>query len=211
MNPPGKHHLIKALLPVLRNITLVNYTAFLRGSLWIQTHKQQIITEQRFLSPWACANLLMHFGYRWSRNSSRGFVHRAGWSRVLLGVLNDTVILPKRRRGLPEQTEPGRGAPRGQSCMFSSLEDARSDSAELAHCQHFFKRMLRTWDNNQTLINWLCGDQNAVQPRRLARAGSARPSWMLFHPSWWLIQNQLSIRSSVKRGLGRGGQPSHHK
>lgn len=27
---------------------------------------------------------------------------------------------------------------------------------------------------------------------RLAKSRSSRPSWMLFHPSWWLIQNQLS-------------------
>lgn len=58
----------------------------------------------------------------------------------MLCALNDNVILPQRWRGLPKQTRRGVVLPEGQSCMFSSLEDARSDSTGLS-LSALFKRM----------------------------------------------------------------------
>lgn len=48
-------------------------------------------------------------------------------------MLNDRVILPTRWRARPKPTEPGVVLPpEAESCVFSSLEDARSDSAQFS-------------------------------------------------------------------------------
>lgn len=84
-------------------------------------------------------------------------------------------------------------SPRPELCVFSSLEDARSDSAGALAVSTFSNGCI--WDNDQTSINGLSGwrsDRDGEQQGRLARSPSSWPSWMLFHPPLWLIQNQLS-------------------
>ena len=82
--------------------------------------------------------------------------------------------------------------------MFSSFEDARSDSAELSlslscslarsltHCQHFSSGCSR--DNDQTLINWLpgrrAGDQNVEQQQEKGWRGPGHPG----HPGCYFIR-----------------------
>ena len=74
-----------------------------------------------------------------------------------------------------------------------SLSLARS----LAHSlSALFERMFAGQRSNpDKLAPWQTGRRSkcgAAAGKRLARSGSSRPSWMLFHPSLWLIQNQLS-------------------
>lgn len=177
----GKHGPVKTLLPLLHNG--VNSMWLLWATMWIQTHKQQIIT-----------NLLRHFGLKMKLKLR--LCALCSMKPSILCVLNDKVILPKRWRGLPKQTERGVVLPEARAAC-SALWRMLAATAPSSHCQHFLNGCI--WDNNQTLINWLScwrsaagGDQNVEQQGRLARSQSSWPSWMLFHPSLWLIQNQLS-------------------
>ncbi len=73
--PLGKHHPVKTLLPLLRNITLVNF-------VWLLWYEEA--GELRHINGRSSKGkmhiIFMHFGYRWSHNSSWGSVHRAEWN-----------------------------------------------------------------------------------------------------------------------------------
>lgn len=146
----------------------------------------------------------------------------------VLCVQNDKVILPKRRWGLPKQTERGVVLPEARAAC-SALWKMLAVTAPSSLCQRFLNGCI--WDNNQTLRNWLSGqhssaggNRNVEQQGRLARSQPRRPSWMLFHLSLWLIQYQLSHLNGLIAGCklarfqrknlcaGRPGrQPNHNK
>lgn len=101
--------------------------------------------------------------------------------------MNDKAILPEEVSGSAKANTAGRGAPRApESCVFSSLEDARSDSAESTICQHFLSGCI--WDNNETLINWFSGRRSADSgDQNMAQQGGWRVPGHTGHPGCYFI------------------------